>query len=519
MSLREGDLLASRYRIESLVRARAEGIHFAATDLTAGTRVSAHVLVAPGCVDSGEDADDSARVAFLAGARRAKALTSPHVARALDAGVSPEGHPWIVREHLGSDTLAAHLREHGAIGTSEAADIALAICDAVAEAHAHGILHLSLGPHAVHVAWSASGLVDIKVTGAGTAAAEAALALGATGDVECVLRAPEQLRHGATVDARADVWAIAVLLHTMLAGAPPFSADTPSGASLSVVIDDPPSLAGVPDELADIVERALAKDPEQRPRSILDLAESLVVFASHPDLARDLIARRRGPLELVVPTESDPTLIVDRDAYDALAREQTAAKSQPPAPASSLDLLVDVAPSVRELPIEPPSRPAIPTLAPIVQSVAERDMPTRITRTREPTFSRRKAFKLFGLTTAAASVALLVVIGTEGARLSRRAPETGASQPAAVAAPPMALEMDLPATPSALTPSELPTAAATVSSPSALPQAPRTTAAPAAPKRARSPALPAPSDKTPASKPSPSGSGDDDLRRFLDDRR
>ena len=65
LSLREGDLLASRYRIESLVRARAAGVHFEATDLTSGTRVSAHVLVAPGTFDSGEG-DDSARVSFLA---------------------------------------------------------------------------------------------------------------------------------------------------------------------------------------------------------------------------------------------------------------------------------------------------------------------------------------------------------------------------------------------------------------------------------------------------------------------
>lgn len=523
LSLCEGDLLASRYRIESLVRARSAGVHFAATDLTSGTRVSAHVLVTPGSIGSGEEGHDSARVSFLAGARRAKVLAGPHVARILDAGVTTEGHPWIVREHLGSDTLAGHLREHGALGTREAVDVALAVCDAIAEAHAHDILHLSLGPHAVHVAWSASGLVDIKVTGTGTAAAEAALALGATGEVECFLRSPEQLREGSPVDVRADVWAIAVLLHTMLAGAAPFSADTPSGASLSVILDEPPSLAGVPDELAEIVERALARDPDQRPRTVLDLAEALVVFATHPDLARDRIANRRGPLALVLPTESDPTLVVGRDEYDALAREQTVAKSRPPAPASSIDVLVDVAPSVRELPAEQPSRPVLPALAPIVQAMARRDLPTaRITRKPEQTFPRRRAFRLLGLTTAAACVALLVLIGTEGARLSKKSATAGT--PVAAAAP-VAADPRRPATVAApLAASDLPSApatapveTATASSPIALPEAPQ---APA-PKRARPTAAPgsAPSPvTTPPSKPSPSGSADD-LRRFLDDRR
>jgi serine/threonine-protein kinase len=326
LSLNEGDLLNGRYRLESLLHARPASVLFAATDLKTGTRVVAHVLVAPGSV---EGVHDSSRVAFLAGARRAKVLSSPHAARILDVGVTTEGHPWSVREHLVGDTLRAHLRKTGALATGEAVDVALAVCDAIAEAHAHDLLHLSLGTHAVHVAWSASGPAEVKVTGVGTASAETAIALGPSGDVECVLRSPEQLLHGTEVDARADVWAIGVLLHTMLAGAPPFSADTPSGASLSVVIDDPPFLAGVPDELAELVERTLSKDLERRPRSVLELAEAIVSFASQPDVARERIANRRGPLELVFSTESDPTLIVEEFDYDALAHEQNATK--PPA--------------------------------------------------------------------------------------------------------------------------------------------------------------------------------------------
>lgn len=346
LSLREGDLLADRYRIESLLHARPSGALFSATDLSNGTRVTAHVLVTPEVAEGA--ANDSARVAFLAGARRAKSLSSPHLARVIDVGVTKEGNPWSVREHLGSNTLEAHLRQHGALGTREAVDIALAVCDAIADAHAHDVLHLSLGPQAVHVAWSASGLSEVKVTGAGTASAEAALALGAR-NVECILRSPEQLRLGSKADARADVWATGVLLHTMLAGAPPFSADTPSGASLSVIIDEPPSLAGVPDALADIVERTLAKDPDQRPRTILDLAEAIAGFSSNATVARERVAKRRG-LMLVMPAESDPTLIVDGPEYTELAKEQKAkseadaldtdppTQRRAPAPVLALDL-------------------------------------------------------------------------------------------------------------------------------------------------------------------------------------
>ena len=365
------------------------------------------------------------------------------------------------------------------------------------------------------------------MTGAGTAAAEAALAFGSTGDVEAVLRAPEQLRLGTNVDSRADVWSIAVLLHTMLAGAPPFATDTPSGASLSVILDDPPSLAGVPDELADLVERALARDPEQRSQTVLELAESLVVFSSHPEIERDRIAKRRRPiapapplappppLPLPLPMEGDPTLVIDKRAYDALAQERVAAKSQPPAAPSSIDVLGEIAPSARELPIEPPSRPTVPTLAPIVQATTTRDDPTRIVSKPERTFPHRKMFKRLGVVAAAACVALLVVIGTEGARLSRNAATAGENTSAVAPAVAPPVEPSSPPPPIAATdlPS-VPTETATASSPTALPEAP----APSNAKRLRAAAAPNASPATPASKPSPSGPTDD-LRRFLDDRR
>jgi serine/threonine protein kinase len=370
LSLREGDLLGDRYRVESLLHARSASVLFAATDLKSGTRVTAHVLLANAPAGDG----DAVRAAFLKGARKAKALMSPYTARILDVGATSDGRAWSVREHLGSDTLEAHLRKHGAISTSDAIDVALAVCDSISEAHAHEILHLSLGPRSVHVAWSASGLADVKVTGAGTAVAETTLALGSSGDVESVLRSPEQLRHGTQVDARADVWAIAVLLHTMLAGAPPFSADTPSGASLSVVIDDPPSLAGVPDELADIVERALAKEPSARPNTVLELAELLATFASQPEVARNRISQRRARLELILPTESDPTLIVHESDYAALAKEQPApgkpaAKplTKPPVPKSSM-APPPPPPTAKAAPPPPPPtakmKPAAPPPAP-----------------------------------------------------------------------------------------------------------------------------------------------------------
>lgn len=525
LSLCEGDLLGGRYRIESLVQARPSKVHYEATDLTSGTRVAAHVLVSPpGSL--GRPAEDSARASFIEGAHRAKALESAYAARVLDAGVTLEGHPWLISERIASTTLATHLRQHGAIPTSEAVDVALAVCDAIAEAHEKGIVHGSLGPHAVHVAWSASGLVDIKVTGTGTARAEAALALGSNREVECVLRAPEQLRDGARLDPRSDVWAIGVLLHTMIAGAPPFTADTPSGASLSVILDDPPSLADVPDELAELVERSLSREPGLRPRAVLDLAEALVPFATDPDFWRDRIAARHRPgLELLLP-ESDPTIVVDNVAYAALAFErQRSAAGFNDTRASTTDP-GEIAPSVRDLVPEPSpeSGPVLQaaTATPPPVALAEhgssgRDLPTRIVR--RPDFqsgslSRRRTIKILGVLTAAASVALLVLIGTEGARLSRSQSSAELAPASASALPPSEPTTD-DVPPSVVVAPPAPLESAPVASSAPAPRA-SSSASHASPKRGRAATL---ASKSSPPRTSTSAESADDLRRFLDDRR
>jgi serine/threonine-protein kinase len=300
-----GDVLGGRYRIEASVKIRRSDVYFNATDTHTGTSVAVHLLVAPG---STEALDQSCvRANLLDRGRRVRELTGPHVAHVLDVGMTLEGHPWIARERITSPTVGAVVRAHGALPMRDAVDVTLAVCDALAEAHAARLVHGSMGPHAVHVELTESGASGVKVTGIGTAQPIAALTLGATGEVDCIVRSPEQLRHGAITDARTDVWATAVLLYTMIAGASPFAADTPSGASLSVILDDPPPLTGQPADLDALVRRALSKDPTDRPQSMLELAEGLTPFARHPDLARERIAARRRDMGLPCrPSEPVP---------------------------------------------------------------------------------------------------------------------------------------------------------------------------------------------------------------------
>lgn len=519
--LREGALLGGRYRIASLVSARSGGAQLVAVDVSRDRTVSAHVMAPPTPTDA-ERGRDAAHVALLAGARRAMVLEGPHVARVLDAGVTADGRPWIVSEHVGGATLAAHLAEHGAMETSSAVDVALAVCDAIAEAHDAGILHLSLEPEAVYVTFSASSRpADVKVTGIGTSSAAATLALGSSAEHPGA-RAPEQLQRGLAIGVRSDTWAIGVLLHTMLAGSSPFAVDSPSGARLAAAVDDPPLLAGVPDELAEVIERALAREPDRRPATVLELAESIARFSSSPGASLDRIASRRARRVTAAAAETSPVLGADASGDDDSARDLPAGSP----PASSLEILVDVAPSIRELvPSEAPG--ALARTLPPREAGERRSEASSQAGGAAP--SRGRTRQAAWLLSAAACVALLALVGTRGARTS---PEASTGAAAALAAEPTPVAEPAPvAEPTPV--AELPAAAPIVARPAA-PAAP--IAALAREKRARSAAPPADAPKragasastssvpgpalssNSSSKPSPSGSTDE-LRRFLDDRR
>jgi hypothetical protein len=326
-----------------------------------------------------------------------------------------------------------------------------------------------------------------------------------------------------------------VVLYTMLAGASPFAADSPSGFNLSLALDEPAQLAGVPDPLADVVDACLSKSPALRPQTIHRLAEELAAFASDPEAAAARIRARSDR-----PVESSPTLVVGH--YDALDHEKEAALTDADATAPRnaiataairaegavdvsdprLEILVDIEPSVRDVAVAE-TAPMPPPASIVPPPVARTLPPPRISRelprvlTRMPQGARR--WRAAGLVAASASLVVAVVIGAQSMRTEA---------PIEAAAPPPVTEVAAPAAPAPAAPAPEATeepATLTVVAATALPDslpaaAPRKPLAPApiaaalAPKPAAAPA-PAPAA---TSKPEPKAS-DDDLRRFLDDRR
>jgi hypothetical protein len=314
LSLRVGDVLGGRYRLESLVSAEHALVQFAAEVAAKHVKVDVLVLF-------GNDAlNDGVRLRFLAEARKTAALVSPHAARVLHVGVTADGHPFLVRERLPARTLGEVLDGGHCLATEQAVDLVLDVCDALLEAHAADVMHGELATHAVHLDWDGKEASGVKLAGLATERVLASLPLDTSRIGMPVMRAPELLadrKAAATVGS--DVWGVGVLLYTMLAGAPPFMAETPSAVSVSVTSEEQASLAGVPDPLADLVDACLSKDPARRPRTMREVADRLLPFASRPEesLAR-LVARARRPSgairtslapspSLAVPPAATPT--------------------------------------------------------------------------------------------------------------------------------------------------------------------------------------------------------------------
>jgi serine/threonine protein kinase len=292
---REGDLVAGKYRVGQLLGAGGMGMVFA------GRHEQLDQPVAIKFVRNGAIADQEGAQRFMREARAAARLKSEHVARVLDVGTLDSGSPYMVMELLEGVDLAALLTSSGPLSVSDVADWVLQACEAIAEAHAAGIVHRDIKPENLFLARTVGGASHIKVLDFGISKSiDAVRAAGGLTRTQSVLgsplyMSPEQMRSSRNVDPRTDVWALGVVLFELMSGVSPFEADTMPELCLKVVSEPPRSLAelrpDVPAEMVEIVGRCLEKDPEKRFANAAELATALEPLVSAG--ARSLIERTR----------------------------------------------------------------------------------------------------------------------------------------------------------------------------------------------------------------------------------
>jgi hypothetical protein len=210
---------------------------------------------------------------FLREAEIGRTLHHPNIVRILERG-EVEGVPFFTMELVPGETLQARLQREGAMEPAAAARIVVQVAEALDYAHLKGVVHRDLKPSNVMVLPDGTA----KVMDYGIARARRFEGLTVTGSFlgspEYV--APEAIEGGPT-DARSDLYSLGVVFYEALTGRRPFLADTPFAVLRMHLTEPPPPLAsarpGVPAALERIVQRLLAKAPDQR----YQVAEELVL--------------------------------------------------------------------------------------------------------------------------------------------------------------------------------------------------------------------------------------------------
>ena len=281
-----GEVLGGKYRVEKVIGYGGMGVVVAATHLALERLVALKIMRSELC------RDEAAHKRFLREARAAARLGGPHVARVIDVGTIESRDlggmevPCIVMEYLDGEDLAAHLAHRGHMPVPEIADLALQACDALDEAHAASLVHRDLKPANLFLSKRADGSAFLKVLDFGiTKDARAEMRLTKANDTigSPLYVAPEQLVSPHDVDARADIWALGVILYEAVAGVSPFKAKSAQAIVAGVLQAKYRPLSEVagplPRGFEAVVTRCLDKDPARRYPSAAALARDLKPFA------------------------------------------------------------------------------------------------------------------------------------------------------------------------------------------------------------------------------------------------
>jgi eukaryotic-like serine/threonine-protein kinase len=272
-AVRGAETLAGRYEILGLLGVGGMGTVYKVRDLELDEVVALKTLRrawidAPGALER-----------FKREVKLARRVTHPNVARTFDIGEhrgrpGDPGEKFLTMEFVDGVSLARRLEDRGALPLAEAVSIAIEVATALQAAHAAEVVHRDLKPDNVLLA--RSGRVVVTDFGIARAHTMDAAATGAIGTPAYM--APEQVQ-AASVDGRADLYALGLVLYELLAGERAFPGDQPFAVAAARLIQPPPDIerarSDLPVSVVRLLARLLARSPEDRPASASEVLELL----------------------------------------------------------------------------------------------------------------------------------------------------------------------------------------------------------------------------------------------------
>jgi serine/threonine-protein kinase len=301
-------VIAERYFVERLLGVGSMGLVYRCRHTVLDKTVALKIIRQ----DLAQDEESVGR--FQTEARAASAIGSSHIVEVLDFGSLPDGASYIVMEYLEGLTLGEAMDAPGGLSVGDAVDVGIQITEALAAAHAIGVVHRDLKPDNVFLLQSERGwfakILDFgiaKVMHSGQKLTVAGAVIGTPHYMS-----PEQATGGRT-DERTDIYALGVILYEMCCGKVPFDAENPLAVISMQVTDEPsplrkrmPEGRALPQGLDLVIHKCLAKDAEER-------------FSKMDDVRAALERIAGGGVPLVAPPSSTET---NTDSYiDELQRD------------------------------------------------------------------------------------------------------------------------------------------------------------------------------------------------------
>jgi len=314
---RVGDIVAGKYRIESVIGEGGMGAVFAAIHTVTEKRVALKWM-RPDLVGQ-----HGAVQRFMREAQAAGRLNHPNVVDIYDIG-EHDGSPFLVMEHLQGEPLGAAL-ERALLSPQQVVRYLIPAMRGVSAAHARGVVHRDLKPDNIFLCKNADGsdrepkVLDFGISKVTSIDGQLNPRLTRTGAVMGTpyYMSPEQLRDAAEIDERTDVYAFGVILYEALTGRVPFDAENYSALILEIATGTPKRprqlRPEIPEGLERIVLKAMARDPDARYANVDGLGRALEPYSrassraprKAPRDSDDAVEPQRASLSVTTPFVSD----------------------------------------------------------------------------------------------------------------------------------------------------------------------------------------------------------------------